>query len=167
MEIRKVIWFILALGVVACFALSGCYTERTARNRFHKVAANYPTIPAEYCADKFKCKDSVYERVEYIHGDTMVFSDTVTVIKPGEPIVRTITKTITLHDTLKSVKIEYQTDKAALALSEMRLQEMTFKQQNTQAELDSRTSSRNTWRWIAIGLIAAIAIGVVLMIWRK
>lgn len=102
-------YFIL---LFACFAL-GCYNQKKAQTQFGKAAANYPIIPATYCAITYPPK------VEFVKGDTITNTDTlqldgnvitdtvvnldtvrITTIKtlPGQ----TITKVIHVTDTVKT-----------------------------------------------------------------
>lgn len=110
-------WLIILL-------LTGCYTERKAKEQFSKAAVAYPAIPAAYCATEFPVKDSVIKDTLlttdtiFIQGgiteDTVIINDTVriTVIKtlPGKVITNTIhiTDTIIRENTaaIKSCEID-------------------------------------------------------------
>lgn len=114
--------------LILIILLTGCFTEKKAKQQFSKINITYPEIPISYCADKFGGKDTV------IVGDTLIRTDTIyeqtegrsdTVLRNDTVIItRTlpstvITKTIVRTDTVRTE------NKAAIALCELNNRKMT------------------------------------------
>lgn len=99
---------------ITVLILSGCYTERKARQDISKAHLNYPSILPELCADLFPITettipgdtifvtDTVFDAI-FFPSDTTIINDTVRIVKtlPGKTI--TVTNTITRVDTIIKV----------------------------------------------------------------
>lgn len=102
---------IFILFWVTVLILSGCYTERKARQEMSKAHLNYPSILPELCADLFPVTeitiqgdtvfvtDTVFDAI-FFPSDTTILNDTVRIVKtlPGKTV--TITNTVTRVDTI-------------------------------------------------------------------
>lgn len=115
--------------IIAAMFLSGCYSEKKAKNQFAKAAIAYPEIPAQYCAITYPPRDSLIKgkdsiRVDTLWGegqtiiDTVRSLDTIRITKviqlPGKIITKTIrtTDTMRIENTAKIADCEIEKNKA-------------------------------------------------------
>lgn len=133
------LWIILLFYIVTA---SGCYTQKKALRQVAKAHNTYPQVPAKFCSELYPCKDSVSMVTEYLQGEDVVFTDTLTEVFhtiDTVTIVKWLTKTIKTTDTLRDVKYIQQTDKAKEKVLQADLDKL--KTENTQL-----TDSRDNWR---------------------
>lgn len=159
--------------VLLILILTGCYTERKAKNQFAKAVVAYPKISAEYCANEFPVKDStirdtlITSDTVFIQGgiteDTIIMrvNDTVRITIIRELPGKVITNTIHVTDTI------FQTNTAALELCEINRRQLTDLLTNTTADRDKYKGQAKKRGWIMWSLIALIVAVIGLNIYLK
>lgn len=99
--------FLLGLAVVlATIGMSACSPTRnaqTAETHVLKTQVKYPDILARYCARSYPPQVTTNTTTEYVHGDSLVFNDTLTIY---DTLTRTLNKTITR--TVKQIDTVYR-----------------------------------------------------------
>lgn len=153
---------ILVISAVIAFILltmPSCYTARTAERQVDKAHHRYPLVPAKYCADHFDPTDSASTIVEYLQGDTLVFTDTLIqsvtdTIDATVYVYKTIVNTRTVHDTVKTKEYVKTENKAKIVV----LEAEKGKLQTANAELSTTLGIRTKWLWILGGLICAFLV---------
>lgn len=150
----------LAVILVGLMTIAGCTTARKAV----KYMDNHHSVAEDYNRLRYPCKDSVHESIVIHEGQPIVLTDSVTVtdtfVKNNTTFVdRVKTKTITktIHDTVETQRVIYQTDKALN--EELNDSLSAYRQSVTllRDRLSRRTSQRN-WGW---GILAVLIGGAV------
>jgi len=67
----------ILLALLLC--LTSCYTQKWASKKISKVAYEQPIVLIQECLTRFPSKDSIYEKIEYIQGATIITHDSVTI----------------------------------------------------------------------------------------
>lgn len=140
---------------------TGCYTERTAQRQVDKAHHRYPMVPAKFCAEHYDPTDSTHVIKEYIQGEDIVFTDTVTEVMnltDTVTIVKYVTRTVKTTDTLRDTKYVQVENKAAVKVLEDKLTSETLRAGQFE-------QSRSTWRlWCCIGWgIIGVAVAYVII----
>lgn len=153
--------------------LTGCYSERKAKDQFSKAVVAYPKLPAEYCSTTFPVKDSIIKDTVTttdtvlmqggIIEDTIIVkvNDTVRITIIRELPGKIITNTVHIRDTI------IRENTAALKLCEIdksTLTDLLTKQTEQTEKYEGRAKKRG---WIMWGLIALIVAVVGLNIYLK
>lgn len=155
--------------------ISGCYSEKKARQQFGKAAAAYPTIPAEYCAQTFppqkefiRGKDSVIRVIDTILEDnagvtydTVISHDTVVITKTHQLPNKIITKTFVRTDTV------YAENKAALQACNLALRASVQNEGVERKEADKWRKIALRRFWIIVGLGVGIVLWMFALVRRK
>lgn len=145
--------------------LTGCYSERKAKNQFAKAAIAYPKIPAEYCGNAFPVKDSLIT-------DTLRTSDTILIqggIKEDTIIVKVndtvritiirelpgkvITNTVHIRDTIIR---ENTALLAACNIDKSSLTDLLTKQTAQTEKYKGQARKRGWWMWGLLAFIVAV-----------
>lgn len=153
--------------------LTGCYSERKAKNQFAKAVVAYPKIPAEYCANEFPVKDSVIRDTTkttdtvLIQGgiteDTLIIrvNDTVRITIIRELPGKIITNTIRITDTI------IRENTAALRLCEIDKSQLTDLLTKKTTEADKYKAQAKKRGWFLWGLIALLVTVIGLNVWLR
>lgn len=158
-DLPAIAMFITVGALLLCIA--GCSTEKKVNDWAIKNPDKFKTLAAIIapCVDVNPKSDTVYQS----HTDTLITdgrtdtvrrNDTVYITKqlPGKTIykrdVQTVTKTVADSRMLDACAIKSRGIEEELIIA--------------QTELKQKTEAKNTWMWIAIGCMAAIAIFTVI-----
>lgn len=149
-----------AVAIVALFIalfLSSCYPEKKAIKQSVKAYVYYPGSVAKLHADWFPTKDSVTTKTEYLAGDTISNTDTVTVRDTiTKQTVKYITKTNTIHDTVRHTEYKSIENTAAIKAAQYDTDKAKAENVKLEKKVSSVTTQRNTWMWVAIGFIVIV-----------
>jgi hypothetical protein len=191
----KILTF-LGLMLLLFFILvwfTGCYTPSKARKQFGRVAATYPTIPADYCGRVYPC-DTLYNGADtittvdtiYTDPEVEIYTDTILVQNPFDYVTIsfkkdsvylfhlnewkavknkmkpvTITKTVTIRDTIKLLNT------ASLDACNIERKAETERANNEQQLKEKFRGQRNTAWWILAGIGASGLLYLFFMFRRK
>lgn len=138
----RIILIILALSLLA-----GCANLKQSQNRLYKVDRDHPELLAAYCTKTFPIISDTFVSYKLIKGDTVRFTDTLTV---DCDTIRAVIKvpyyrTVVNKDTLIQQILIIEKDSAEMKV--LRSANSTL-----QSELTKAKTGRSIFMWLFIGL---------------
>lgn len=163
-------WIVLLIWLCS---LTGCSTIKKDTRRAYKIHYRNPLVLTKYCAENYKCLDSVREIERFIQGEDVVFTDTVFEVTQSLDTVyltRVVTKTINRTDTVYKDRFEANTDKAPIRLMQdsINKRDKEINSQKTSiALLEKKVSNKNTELWFWRILVAVFIIYKIARVYLK
>lgn len=152
--------------------LTGCYSEKKARQQFDKAATSFPKIPAEYCADEFPIREETIRdtlrTTDTLYSD-MVIYDTI-MVQDFDTIRMYITKTLpgkVVTNTIRITDTIIRENTADLKLCVIDKSTLTDLLSKKTAEADKYKGRAKTRGLISLGLLLFILIVTALNIYLK
>lgn len=84
----KVIITLSLIVITIGMMITGCLTERVAKNKLSKVQAQHPTIVTELCANLYPSEGFRIDSLIYLQGNTVYVNDTVHIYDTTERIIK-------------------------------------------------------------------------------
>lgn len=147
------------LFIILIVTAAGCYTLPKAKTQHGKAVSTFPVIGADFCARVYPClpseirSDTVTvfdtlwgEPTIEVLTDTLKFNDTLRIVKTVQLPSKTITRTVTIRDSIRVI------DKAALDKCEIERKQETTRANSEQQLKEKFRGQRNKAYFIIAGL---------------
>lgn len=147
---------------------AACYGPKKARKQVVKAQVNYPAVLAKICADAYPVRIIDSTRTEYLPGQVVTKTDTVTAECPPNAAGEVVRVKVPCPpssyrvDTVQTVQFRQVENTAKVKALEAERDDAKAETIKTQERGDRLEKGRNTWRVIGLGSMALIAVAVVL-----